>query len=125
MGQRSRKSVARAEQDRIRQVLAEAREAAGLSQRDLSAKLGESHPYIWNIERGERTIDVVEFIDIAYALSIDPVALFTRVVPSSARILPAMPDINQTAFKTVQEATREPEEAPAEEETKPEEKKSP
>lgn len=79
MGQKSRRSLARAEQDRVRQVIAEAREAAGVSQRDLSKRLGESPPYVWSIERGERTVDLVEFMDIAKALGVDPVELFKRV----------------------------------------------
>jgi transcriptional regulator with XRE-family HTH domain len=61
-------------------VLIAARETAGVSQRELSKRLGESPPYIWAIERGERTVDLVEFMDIAVALGADPVELFARIV---------------------------------------------
>ena len=80
MGKHSRKSLSRGEQDRIRAVIAEARSKAGISQRELSRRLRETPPYIWSIERGERTVDVVEFIDIAAALGQDPLELFSQVL---------------------------------------------
>jgi transcriptional regulator with XRE-family HTH domain len=72
--------VARAEQDRIRLVIAETRERAGVSQRELSRRLGESAPYMWSIERGERTVDLVEFMDIAKALGVDVIEIFAKIV---------------------------------------------
>ena len=80
MGKHSRKSLSRGEQDRIRAVIADARTKAGISQRELSRTLQETPPYIWAIERGERTVDVVEFIDIAKALGRDPIELFAQIV---------------------------------------------
>ena len=60
-------------------MLTEAREATGLSQREVSKRLNQSAPYIWAIEKGDRTVDLVEFIDIAAVLGVNPVELFTRV----------------------------------------------
>ena len=37
------------------QMLAQARYAAGLSQRDLAARLGVSQRYVWQMESGEPT----------------------------------------------------------------------
>lgn len=60
-------------------TLAEARSQAGLTQRDLAARLKRPHSYVAKIEGGERRIDVVEFIELARALRIDPVKLLSRV----------------------------------------------
>jgi transcriptional regulator with XRE-family HTH domain len=51
-------------------VLVEARTRAGLTQRALAERIGRPYTMIANIERGERRIDVVEFIAIARALGV-------------------------------------------------------
>jgi transcriptional regulator with XRE-family HTH domain len=53
-----------------------AREAAGLSQRQLAGKLGEPPNWIQRVESLERRLDVAEFIAIAKAVNVDPVELF-------------------------------------------------
>lgn len=52
--------------------LVAARKAAGLSQHELAVRLKTSQTVIARIEIGERRIDVIEFIDLARALWIDP-----------------------------------------------------
>ena len=42
--------------------LREAREASGLSMRDLACRLGKPHSYVQKVESGERRLDVVEFV---------------------------------------------------------------
>ena len=49
-----------------------ARKSAGLSQHELAVRLKTSQTVIARIELGERRIDVIEFIDLARALRIDP-----------------------------------------------------
>lgn len=71
------------------QVLVAARSEAGLTQAELSSKLGKPQPFVSKVERGVRRIDVVEFYAIAKALKADPVALFAKV----AKRLPASVDI--------------------------------
>jgi transcriptional regulator with XRE-family HTH domain len=61
-------------------VVVASRKAAGLTQRDLAAKMGRPYSVIANIERGERQIDVVEFIAIARALGVNELDLMRRVV---------------------------------------------
>jgi transcriptional regulator with XRE-family HTH domain len=61
-------------------VLAEARSEAGLTQRDLAARLKRPHSYVAKIESGERRVDVLEFIEMARAMRVDPVKLFERVL---------------------------------------------
>lgn len=62
------------------EVLTSARKAAGLTQTDLSERIGRDQTFISLIERGQRRVDVVEFIALAKAIGDDPVELFARVV---------------------------------------------
>lgn len=52
--------------------LRQTREAAGLTQRDLGARLGVSHVFVHKSEVGERRVDVTEFIDWCVACGADP-----------------------------------------------------
>ncbi len=61
-------------------VLAQAREAAHLTQRELAAKLKRPHSVIGMIESNQRQVNVPEFIAIAQTLGADPVDLFKRVM---------------------------------------------
>ena len=65
-------------------TLVEARKAAGLSQSALADRLDRHQQFVSRYETGERRLDVVEFIDIARALGVDPVAAF-YVVPTLSR----------------------------------------
>jgi transcriptional regulator with XRE-family HTH domain len=69
-----------ARQRAIVAAIAEAREAAGLSQRQLAAKLDEPSNWIQRIESLERRVDVAEFIAIAKAVNADPVELLRRAL---------------------------------------------
>lgn len=59
--------------------LVEARRTAGLTQVDLAKKLGRPQPFVSYVERGERRIDVVEFIIIAKAIGIDPASFIAEL----------------------------------------------
>jgi transcriptional regulator with XRE-family HTH domain len=61
-------------------VIRSAREAAGLSQRQLSTKLGEPPNWIQRIETLERRLDVAEFMAIAKAVNADAVDLFRQAM---------------------------------------------
>jgi transcriptional regulator with XRE-family HTH domain len=61
-------------------ILVEARERAGLTQRDLAARLKRPHSFVGRIEAGERRIDVIEFIEIARVMDVDPRELFAQVL---------------------------------------------
>jgi transcriptional regulator with XRE-family HTH domain len=60
--------------------LQKAREAAGLSQRQLSARLREVNNYIQRIESGQRDVTVTEFVRIANAIGVDPCKLLRAVI---------------------------------------------
>ena len=57
-----------------------ARKAAGLSQHELAVRLKTTQTVIARIEIGERRIDVIEFIDLARALRIDPREILAQLM---------------------------------------------
>lgn len=59
--------------------IAQARTDMGLTQRDLALRLKRTHSFIGKIESGERRLDVIEFMEIARALKLDPCDLLTRL----------------------------------------------
>jgi len=74
-----RKSVHTAGYVALRKHLTSARHDAGLSQRELAAKLDVPHSVIAKIESGERRIDPVEFCWFLKACRVDPIDPFTEV----------------------------------------------
>lgn len=58
-------------------VIVQARKEAGLTQLELASRLGKPQSYISKAERGERRIDVVEFIELADALDVEPAMLIS------------------------------------------------
>lgn len=69
----------------LRELLIEARKAAGLSQAVVAAKLGRPQSYVADIERNERRLDVIEFLALAEALGCDPVAIIAKIRLISGR----------------------------------------
>jgi len=61
-------------------ILVEARGKAGMTQRDLAARIKRPHSFVGRMEAGERRVDVVEFIEIVRVLGADPRELFGRLV---------------------------------------------
>ncbi|WDZ81458.1 helix-turn-helix transcriptional regulator (plasmid) [Ensifer adhaerens] len=53
-------------------LLVAKREAAGLTQSELAAKLGEYQSFVARLESGQRRVDVVEFLELAALLGFDP-----------------------------------------------------
>lgn len=58
------------------------REEAGLTQRDLAAKLKTTHIFVHKSEVADRRVDVAEFMDWAVACGIEPKKAFDRFVTS-------------------------------------------
>lgn len=61
------------------EVLARAREAAGVRQADLAARLGMPASYLSKIENGTRRLDVIELVQIAEAMGVEPDAIVRDV----------------------------------------------
>ena len=64
----------------LMRALAEARDKAGITQRELARRLGRSHSFVGKLESGERQLNVLEFCELADALGVDPRALFAKIV---------------------------------------------
>jgi len=71
-----------ARQRAIVAALRKAREAAGLSQRQLSERLQQPPNWIQRIESLERRVDVAEFITITKAVGADPAEVFQEALDS-------------------------------------------
>ncbi|MEH1894860.1 MAG: helix-turn-helix transcriptional regulator [Nostoc sp.] len=74
------KSVFSEEYNRFRHLLIEARKAANLTQAELAAKLELPQSYVSKYERGERRLDVIEFLQVAQVLEIDPLAFIEELL---------------------------------------------
>jgi transcriptional regulator with XRE-family HTH domain len=57
---------------RLCTFLIQSRESEGLTQDELADRLGRPQSFVSKYERGQRRLDVVELIEIAEALRIDP-----------------------------------------------------
>lgn len=68
-------------------VLVEARQASGLTQAELAAKVGKDQSFVSIIERGQRRVDVLEFVALARAMNADPAQLFERVTRKLSKVL--------------------------------------
>ncbi len=67
----------------LRQMLIDARTKAELKQADVSLKLEKPQSYIANSERGERGMDIGEFVEIAEAIGFDPVKFLREFIELS------------------------------------------
>jgi transcriptional regulator with XRE-family HTH domain len=65
----------------LRHFLATKRKAAGITQAELARRVGRYQSYVADVERGQRRIDIVEFLDFAEALKFDP----AKVIKTIAR----------------------------------------
>lgn len=73
------KSVHTAEYRALRNELRQLREAAGLSQRALAARLSVPHSWIAKVETGERRIDLIEFHYFVVACDGKPIETFEKL----------------------------------------------
>lgn len=64
---------------KLRRLLIEAREAANVNQTELAKRLGRTQSFVSNYERGQRRLDVPEFILICRALGLDALEQMGRL----------------------------------------------
>lgn len=83
-GRRGSRSYWSAAYTRLRQRLVQARELAGLTQRDAAKRLGRSQSFVAKSESGERRVDVIELAEFA-RLYRQPLTFF---LPSGGRNSP-------------------------------------
>lgn len=67
------------------ELLIEARKARGLSQDALADTLGRVQTFVSKYERGERRLDVVEFLEVADALGVDAHKVIRQIQAEDGR----------------------------------------
>ena len=74
------KQLRTARHRRVMAALAEIRAEAHVTQRELARRLARAHSYVSRIEKGDRRLDVPEFIQWCAVLNADPVEIMRRIV---------------------------------------------
>jgi transcriptional regulator with XRE-family HTH domain len=62
------------------EILVAARHKAGLTQHTVAKRLKRPQSFVAKYEGGERRLDVIELIEIARALDVDPTVLFRTLL---------------------------------------------
>ncbi len=73
------KSVFTEQYDHFRRLLIEARQTSGFTQAEVAKKLRKPQSFVSKYERGERRLDVVEFLEVARALGINACDFISRL----------------------------------------------
>lgn len=74
----------------LRDELQKSRADAGLSQRDLAAKLGTPHSWVAKVENGERRIDVIEFCWFVAACGRNPLRVLRELTSRRPSLTPPL-----------------------------------
>lgn len=64
---------------RLLELLVERRNAAGLTQSQVADRLGRPQSFVSKFERGERRLDVIEFLEVCRQLETDPFEILRNV----------------------------------------------
>lgn len=75
----AKKSVLTARYQKLRALLIQSRRAAGLTQVQLAEKLARPQSFVSKYERGERRLDVIEFLEVADALGVQPTQVLRQL----------------------------------------------
>jgi transcriptional regulator with XRE-family HTH domain len=73
------KSLHTPEYEYFRTLLVAAREKAGLTQVEVSTRMGRPQSFVAKYEGGERRLDVVEFVEVCASLGVDPHTVLTEL----------------------------------------------
>ena len=74
------KSIYSKQASQLRLLLINARKSTNLAQTELSKRLNKPQSYVSKYERGERRLDVIEFLEVSQALNIDPLVLIKELI---------------------------------------------
>jgi transcriptional regulator with XRE-family HTH domain len=66
------KTIYTQQHQRLCELLIEARKKAELTQAEVAERLGKPQSFVAKYEGGERRLDVVEFLEVARAIGLDP-----------------------------------------------------
>ena len=78
------RSVSSKEYEQFRQFLIEARKRKGLTQTQVAERLGKPQTFVSKYERGKRRLDIVEFLEVANVLELDPCHVITSIASPQA-----------------------------------------
>jgi len=73
------RSVFTGEYERFRKRLIAARKAAGLTQTQVATRLSRPQSFVSKYERGERRLDLVEFVEVAKAIGINAALMVAQI----------------------------------------------
>lgn len=74
------KSLRSPKQKHLQELLIGTRKARKLRQWDVAQKLGRPQSFVSKYESGERLLDVIEFVEVARAMGVDPTALLSDLL---------------------------------------------
>jgi len=63
----------------LRDLLKQARESHGITQKALGEKVGKDQLFVSRYESGRRNLDVIEYLDIARGIGVDPYRLLRKL----------------------------------------------
>ncbi len=72
-------------QIQLRKLLRDLREKGGLTQADVATRLDKPQSFVAKYEGGERRLSVIEFIDVARALDLEPISILRQFLKSLDR----------------------------------------
>jgi len=75
-----RDSLRSPRQIKLRKLLRDLREKRALTQADVAARLDKPQSFVAKYEGGERRLSIIEFIDVAHALDVEPVAAVRQLL---------------------------------------------
>ena len=70
---------------RLVELLVGARQASGLTQSEVAARLGRHQPFVSTLEGGERRLDLIELLDLAAVVGLDVHAVVDELARLPAR----------------------------------------
>jgi transcriptional regulator with XRE-family HTH domain len=74
------KSIHTTRQEKLCMLLRHARKKAGFTQEELGKRLGKYKTFVSKYESGERSLTVIELIEISEILEIDPLSIMKAVM---------------------------------------------
>lgn len=73
------KSIRTARYSAFLELIIAARKQAGLTQQQLAERLKKPQSYVSKYERGERRLDIVEFLELTNLLGVDPFKIIAEL----------------------------------------------
>ncbi|MBF0548247.1 MAG: helix-turn-helix transcriptional regulator [Candidatus Riflebacteria bacterium] len=75
----TKKSIFTKKHNLFRELIIAARKNASISQVDLAKKLKRPQSFVSKYERGERRLDIIEFLEVVKAIGINPLKIIKEL----------------------------------------------